>query len=109
MLGFDTVWSSDGPTSDDPELARMARAEGRVLLTRDRALYESLQAEGLSDYVQATDPAEQLREVLARRGLLEEGRAAKRFLTLCLECNSHILPCQGHQLVERLPADVRAR
>ena len=35
LLGYDTVFA---PSLDDHALARLARAEGRVLLTRDRAL-----------------------------------------------------------------------
>jgi uncharacterized protein with PIN domain len=35
LLGYDTAYEND---ADDPHLARRARAEGRVLLTRDREL-----------------------------------------------------------------------
>ena len=35
ILGYDTVFN---PALDDHQLARLARAEGRVLLTRDREL-----------------------------------------------------------------------
>lgn len=35
LLGYDTAYENDAP---DHELARRARAEGRILLTRDREL-----------------------------------------------------------------------
>jgi uncharacterized protein with PIN domain len=103
MVGLDTLWREDFA---DAELARIAREEGRILLTRDRALHESVPPEQ-THYVQATDPAEQLRETLARYELTDRAREGQGFLSRCLECNSPILPCQGHQLLDRLPPSVR--
>ncbi|NJK90017.1 MAG: hypothetical protein HC923_11925, partial [Myxococcales bacterium] len=52
MLGLDTRYSND---QDDPELAEIARAEGRVLLTRDVGLLKrSTVVYGA--FVRATDP-----------------------------------------------------
>jgi uncharacterized protein with PIN domain len=103
MVGLDVFWS---PEARDEELARLATQDGRVLLTRDRALHESLPA-ALTHSVRATEPGLQLREVMERFGLLERACSGQGFLSRCLECNSPILPAQGDQIAERIPASIR--
>jgi uncharacterized protein with PIN domain len=95
MLGFDSTWNSDSSEN-----------EGRILLTRDRALYDRANPE-LRHYVHATDPREQLIEVLDRFSLREDALSGRFFLSRCLDCNSTILPVRGDQLVDRLPGHVR--
>lgn len=104
MIGTDAAWRADFA---DPELARVSQEEGRILLTRDRALHDSHPPE-LRHFVLATDPTEQFKEVLTRFSLWEEARSHRGFLTRCLECNSTILPARGDQLVDRLPLQIRA-
>lgn len=103
MLGFDSLWRHDFA---DAELKRLSITEQRYLLTRDRELAEN--ADPLfTYYVQATDPNDQLKEVLEYFALLERVRSRRGFLTRCLECNHVILPVRGDQIAERIPAAVR--
>ena len=79
LLGFDTSYRSE---AEDMELVRVAAAERRALLTRDRRL---LMHSVISDgYCPRSQPAaEQLVEVVRRFDL----RPAIRAFTRCLRCN----------------------
>lgn len=101
MLGFDSLWSQD---VEDAELIEQARSEHRALLTRDRALAESAEQAGAEVLlVVSLEKDSQLLEVLKRFQLGETARAGRGFLTLCLQCNSPILPVKGHQIHDRVP------
>jgi uncharacterized protein with PIN domain len=103
MVGFDTLWKDD---YSDPELLEISKAESRILLTRDRELFEKADPT-LSHYVQATAPDEQLVEVADTFGLRSRISNMQGFLSRCLQCNSPILPVKPHQLEDRLPGHVR--
>jgi uncharacterized protein with PIN domain len=79
MLGFDTRYSNDG---DDPELAAIAGAEQRVLLTRDLGLLKR-NAVVYGAFVRATDPEAQLHEMARRFALHPAAIPFQR----CLRCN----------------------
>jgi len=102
MLGFDSLWSAE---FEDDELLRISREEGRYLLTRDRELCGRA-GKPACHYVKATDPKEQIIEVIAAFALKEQVASGKGFLTLCMDCNAPILPTQPHQVVDRLPGSV---
>jgi uncharacterized protein with PIN domain len=103
MVGFDSLWTSE---LTDPELLRISNEEGRVLLTRDRALFDS--ADPLRrHYVHATEPGAQLVEVLKQFGLTQTVLTYKGFLSRCLECNSPIVQVSEKQIADRLPAHVQ--
>jgi hypothetical protein len=82
FFGFDTLFPEPGP--EDLELARMARDEGRWLLTRDRELAAVgprsvlIRSEGLED---------QLAEVFSRLGLRPEATLEN---ARCSECNGDL-------------------
>lgn len=77
ILGYDTVLD---PALDDHQLARLARAEGRVLLTRDREL---ARRRGLAAVLVASENLEeQIRQVLAELDLVPE-----RTYSRCPVCN----------------------
>ena len=80
MMGFDTLY--DNGFADD-EIERIAAAQGRIVLTRDRDL---LKRRSITHgcYVHALRPQQQLREVFDR---LDLARSARPF-TLCLRCNA---------------------
>jgi uncharacterized protein with PIN domain len=59
-------------------------------------------------FVEAIDPAEQLREVITAFQLLETARGLTGFLTRCLDCNAAILPIQKRIAAERVPAEILA-
>lgn len=100
LMGYDTVW---GQETTDEELARLSREENRWLLTRDRALHDSHVASGgRGHYVLATEPDEQLREVIGRWELKQW---LKPF-TRCLDCNSVLLPTKAHHVIERVARSI---
>lgn len=101
MAGFDTAYDNH---FDDAEIERLAGAEARIVLTRDREL---LKRRSISHgcYVRALKPAEQLAEILGRLDLA----ASLRPLSRCLECNVPLIPVALAQIAERLPPGVRER
>jgi hypothetical protein len=101
LLGFDTLWRSD---ADDPELARVAAQEDRILLTRDRGLLKrSIVTRGYCP--RSSDPMEQAREVVRRFDLA--GRA--RPFTRCLRCNGELGRAPFEEVAARVPPRVRER
>ncbi|HEX8903448.1 MAG TPA: Mut7-C RNAse domain-containing protein [Longimicrobiaceae bacterium] len=84
VLGFDTAYDDTLP---DPELVRLAEAEGRVLLTRDRHLLRELRPARALE-VRGDAPLSQLREVVAALGL----RPPDELFTRCLVCNAPLSP-----------------
>jgi hypothetical protein len=99
MAGFDTLYDN---ACHDEDIERIAREEGRVLLTRDRELLKRRTVE-LGCYVHALDPPEQLRELFAR---LRLGRQIRAF-TLCLHCNLPLRRVDKEEVLEQLPPSVR--
>jgi uncharacterized protein with PIN domain len=95
LMGFDTLYRND---FSDPELADTAQSEHRIVLTKDRGLLKRSQmTHGYC--IRATNPQEQLAEVIRRFDLT----GAARPFTRCLRCNgllrrvpkeaiSHLLP-----------------
>jgi uncharacterized protein with PIN domain len=101
LCGFDTA---DGPDRPDSWLLRRARDEGRILLTRDRALSRSGSASCY--FVGAREVEAQLDEVI-RSFALHIDRA--RLLSRCTRCNCLIEPVPLDLVVERVPPSVRER
>jgi uncharacterized protein len=101
MLGFDTLHD---PGIHDAEIRRLAGAERRIVLTRDRELLKCSDiVQGA--YVRALKPDAQLLEVCARFGLA--GRA--RPFALCLHCNARLEPAAKEAVADRLPQKVAER
>ena len=100
MTGFDTLY--DNHYQDD-EIERIALAQGRVVLTRDREL---LKRRGITHgcYVHALRSERQLREVFDR---LDLARSARPF-TRCLSCNAPLRPIDAVQAAPLVPPRVRA-
>jgi hypothetical protein len=101
MMGFDTLY--DNGFADD-EIARIAVAEGRIVLTRDRDL---LKRRSITHgcYVHAVRPQQQLREIIDRLQLARSARPCK----LCPHCNTTLRPVPKAQVEEQLPPAVRER
>lgn len=77
LLGYDTAYL---PHTDDHELARAARAENRILLTRD---VELTRRRGIrSVLIESEQIAEQLRQVFRELRL-----TAREAFSRCAECN----------------------
>lgn len=94
LLGSDARW---WPGADDADLARVAADERRVLLTRDLGLLKrAIVVHGR--FVRATDPREQLSEVVTAFSLRDEAQP----FTRCLRCNSGVAPVPKEEIVARL-------
>ena len=93
LLGYDTAYDN---AATDPELARRARAEGRVLLTRDQALAARRGLRALLIRSQVLE--EQVHEVCQRLG--PPPHAA---LSRCAVCNSVLEPISHDQAAQLVP------
>lgn len=101
VLGFDTVYENGYP---DHEIRRRAAEEGRLILTRDRALLK-FRTVTHGCYVHATEPRAQLKEIVER---LQLGASARPF-TLCVECNTALVAVAKENVLDRLPPAVAQR
>ena len=99
MLGLDTQHRN---AFSDDEIRRLAEAERRIVLTRDRELLKCREITR-GAYVHALKPEAQLREVAARYELA----ALARPFTLCLSCNLPLQPVERAAIAHRLPPAVR--
>ena len=96
ILGYDTCFD---PDMDDHQLVRLARAEDRVLLTRDREL---AQRPGLQSVFLVSESLEsQIGQVLEELQL-EPERAFSR----CPVCNEQLAEVDRETARERVPAYV---
>lgn len=94
MLGFDVLYRND---YQDEELAQVACAEGRTLLTRDRRLL--MRSAVTSGYwVRSKIPRDQLREVVDRFNLAHAADPFRR----CLRCNGALQPVEKAAVLDRL-------
>ncbi len=101
MMGFDTLY--DNGFADD-EIERIAAAQGRIVLTRDRDL---LKRRGVTHgcYLHAPRAEQQLRELFER---LDLARSARPF-TLCPRCNAPLRDAAKSEVEDRLPTGVGER
>jgi uncharacterized protein with PIN domain len=101
MLGFDARWRSD---ARDEEIAAVAAAEHRIVLTRDRGLLKR-KAVTHGHWVRATDPRRQAVEVVRRLDLCRMIVPFRR----CLCCNAVLDTVRTDDVGSAVPPDVRAR
>lgn len=101
LLGFDCAWEAHIP---DAELVRRGVEEGRLILTRDRALADEWRVSDIH-LLQPEKTRDQLVEVLRRFQLSPD----IRLLTRCSECNEPLAPLPVAQAAERVPARVLER
>lgn len=94
LLGFDALYRND---FEDLEIIRLARAEHRIILTRDRGLLFH-RAVTHGTFVRATDPMQQAREIVARFDL----RNAIRPFARCMACNGTLRPVTKEEVIDRL-------
>ena len=100
VLGADTLYN---PAEDDRDLVRIADAEQRVLLTRDRHLVEHLRPER-SLLLDTGTPLDQLRQVI---GDLELTPPAGLF-TRCMNCNRLLCNLPEEEARLHVPEESRA-
>jgi len=101
LLGFDCAWEAHIP---DERLVRRGVDEGRVILSRDRALADEWRVSELH-LLQAEKVRDQLVEVVRRFDLAPD----IRLLTRCSECNEPLAPLPAALAAERVPARVLER
>lgn len=100
MLGLDARWTND---ASDEEIARVAAAERRIVLTRDTGLLKRRSV--THGYrVRASDPRRQLAEVVERLDLVRAVAPFRR----CLRCNVLLEPVRKEDVVDALPPRVRS-
>ena len=100
MAGFDTLW--DNARHDD-EIVALAATQHRTILTRDKGMLRRREVER-GYFVRATQSEAQLTEVL--RALQLEGLIDP--FTRCRECNTPLEDVAKSEVLDRLPAKVRA-
>jgi uncharacterized protein len=95
LVGFDALYRND---LSDPEIARYASLERRVVLTRDRGLLK--RGEVTHGYwVRHTEPRRQLLEILRRFDLT----GSVDLFTRCLVCNTLLERADKPAVAARLP------
>jgi|YNPMSStandDraft_2_1061718.scaffolds.fasta_scaffold00068_33 uncharacterized protein with PIN domain len=93
IAGYDTRYFR---YAEDHKLIAIARFEGRILLTRDRAL--SQRAKEIAYFVQAESLEHQLKEVLTRFDL-----PLRLSLARCPDCNATLLDASFQEVKLKIP------
>jgi uncharacterized protein with PIN domain len=94
ILGYDTVYSTK---LDDPDLVRIARAEDRLLLTRDTGI---ARRKGVKVMLIASDyPEEQLAQVVEQLGLELSNQPFSR----CVRCNEALIEAERETVRAEVP------
>jgi len=101
VLGLDTVYEYD---IGDEELVERARAEGRLILTRDTALARRVGPEGCL-FIRDDDPVVQLKQVIDE---LELRLTRDGLFTRCLVCNAQVVPATPEDVAGEVPEYVLA-
>jgi uncharacterized protein with PIN domain len=96
ILGYDTLFDSE---LDDHQVVRLARAEGRTLLTRDRELARRRGLRVL--WIASQELDEQIRQVLVELDL-----ETQRSFSRCPICNELLEPVDPNVARSRVPAYV---
>lgn len=92
ILGYDTTYSKG---KDDAEIARVARSEGRVLLTRDKAL--AIGTSG-SIYIESDVLDEQIGQLDQAVGLHFDEK-----VTRCTICNGELAIVDKESIIDDVP------
>jgi uncharacterized protein len=101
MLGLDTAWQRD---ASDEEIAQVASAQDRIVLTRDLGLLKRrMVTRGY--YVRELEPRRQLPEVVRRFDLASRLSPFSR----CLRCNAILQAVRKEDVAGGLPSRVRER
>jgi uncharacterized protein with PIN domain len=101
LLGFDAMYRND---LTDPELARLAAQQRRILLTCDVGLLKRKTVRR-GHWLRARDPERQIEEVATALQL----RRLIRPFTRCLACNQRLAPLDRRDARDRVAARVYRR
>jgi len=98
MLGQDVEYTG---SMDDKELIQRAKDERRVLLTRDRELYQQATARGVEAFlVEGSTEAQKLANLAKRFDLKLEINVK---VSRCPKCNTPIKPVSKDKIIEKIP------
>jgi uncharacterized protein len=99
MIGIDSYYKNN---LTDDQIIEISLNERRGILTRDRGMLKrKVVTHGY--YVRATDPVQQLNEVVNRfqlKGMIDE-------FTRCMECNTPLIEIAKEEVFENIPEKVR--
>jgi uncharacterized protein len=101
LAGFDTRYDNNFP---DEDIERLAHAENRIVLTRDRELLKR-RTVLRGCYVRALQADDQWREIADKLELAPHARPFR----LCLMCNAPLRPAGPGDIDGRVPDGVRER
>jgi hypothetical protein len=94
LFGFDILYD---PKLDDADLSRISAQQNRVILSRDTLLLK--RKEIIYGYrIRATNPREQIREIITRYALKDYAKPMSR----CLVCNTSLVELHNPDEIERL-------
>ena len=94
ILGYDTEYVKD---RDDEELLRIAREEGRIIITRDKLLAKKA---GNALYLNEISLEKQIASVLEHFNLkIDEDKLLSR----CTICNEIVIPIEKEKVKEKVP------
>lgn len=97
MMGHDVKYSN---RFDDAELLAVSKAENRILLTRDFALYQQATSKNLETYyVEGTTEPERLAELASRFGFPIEIDLEK---SRCPKCGSRLVSITKDQIRDKI-------
>ena len=99
LMGYDTLYEA---AADDHDLVRLARAEGRILLTRDRELAKR---RGLTSLLIESDRFDEQLAQLLRDPQLNGQASAPR----CARCNTLLEALDRKEAKGRVPSYVFSR
>ena len=100
VFGFDTFFTNE-KISDD-ELLSISKKENRVLITRDKVLYQrALKKEMNAFFVDTIDPDKQIRCVLK-----DEVVDKDKILSRCIVCNSALTYIKREDVLDKVPEKV---
>jgi len=99
LLGFDTLYRND---YGDAQIVELARAEQRIILTRDKGLLKH-GAVTHGYWLRETEPHRQTVEVLRVFDL----RRSMQPFTRCMACNGELQDVGKAVVIDRLPPHVR--
>lgn len=98
MLGHDVHYYR---AAVDAQLLNMAKAEKRILLTRDQKLYERAVSKGVNAvFVDSTDDVGKLAKMA---GLFKLTLEIDMNVSRCPKCNSQIMSVSKESVIEQIP------
>jgi uncharacterized protein with PIN domain len=105
IFGFDTAYFREGP---DSQLLALAKAEGRVVLTSDRALVANAKKRlVVALLIEGRDERERLASLEA--GALKESLVLMQGVSRCALCNAPLESLRRADVGSALPSDIIRR